>query len=234
MRASLVTLPLALLVACGGAATPAATPAGSREHHEHHPHQHHGGHHRFENAEAWAKVFDDPARDAWQRPDEVVALLALQPGMTVADLGAGTGYFEARLSAAVGPGGRVLALDVEADMVRYMKERATREALQNVEPRQVASDDPGLEPASVDRVLVVDTWHHVADRPAYAAKLAAALEPGGFVMIVDFTQESALGPPVAMRVRQEEVVADLQAGGLTAEVVAGETLPEQFVVIGKR
>src|SRR5262249_32059366 len=135
----------------------------------------HGGMvHDFSGAENWAKVFDDPARDAWQRPDEVVALLGLRPGMTVVDLGAGTGYFEPQLARAVGPSGRVLALDVEPDMVRYLRERAARAGLANVEARTVAPDDPGLGAGTVDRVLIVDTWHHLPDRAAYARKLTAA------------------------------------------------------------
>src|SRR6202030_732069 len=83
--------------------------------------------HRFENAEHWSKEFDDPSRDGWQQPDRVVAAMQIQAGMSVADVGAGTGYFEPYLSRAVGDGGRVLALDVEPDMVRHLTERAARE-----------------------------------------------------------------------------------------------------------
>src|SRR5262249_28911877 len=127
----------------------------------HDAHHHHGPLvHRFESAEAWAKDLDDPARDAWQKPAEVIAALRIEPGMTVVDLGAGTGYFLPHLSRAVGPQGKVIALDIEADMVRYMKERAGREGLPNVEARQVSPSDPALPPGSVDRVLIVDTWHH--------------------------------------------------------------------------
>src|SRR5689334_3737130 len=116
--------------------------------HDHHHNHDHDGHqplgHRFEHADDWTAQFDDPKRDAWQKPDEVVAALALQPGMTVADIGAGTGYFEARLSKAVGDSGKVIAVDLEADMVRYLGERATREKLANVEARQSTTDDPKL------------------------------------------------------------------------------------------
>src|SRR5690348_4715148 len=76
--------------------------------------------HRFEHAEAWSKEFDDPARDAWQKPDRVVAAMQIMFGMVVADVGAGTGYFEPHLSRAVGAAGKVLALDVEPDMVRHL------------------------------------------------------------------------------------------------------------------
>lgn len=197
-------------------------------------HRHQGpAHHRFEDAERWARVFDDPARDAWQRPSEVVALLGLRPGMTVVDLGAGTGYFLPHLSRAVGGEGRVLGVDIEPDMVRYMRERAERQRLTNVEARLARPDDPGLGAASVDRVLVVDTWHHVESRPAYTRRLARALRPGGQVMVVDFTLESRHGPPRAARLPAAAVAEELRAGGLEAEVVE-EGLPEQYVVIARR
>jgi ubiquinone/menaquinone biosynthesis C-methylase UbiE len=204
--------------------------------HGHHAPHEHGGHpvgHRFEHADEWAKTFDDPARDAWQKPDAVVAALALSPGMSVADVGAGTGYFEKRLSTAVGPNGMVFAVDIEPDMVRYLGERATRERTQNVEPRLGTPDDPSLAAASVDRILVVDVWHHIGDRAGYAKKLAAALKPGGSVLIVDFTLEAEKGPPKAHRLAAETIAADLAQGGLRASVIA-EDLPDQYIVKGER
>jgi predicted methyltransferase len=189
--------------------------------------------HRFEHAQDWAREFDDPSRDAWQKPALVVAAMGLAPGMTVADIGAGTGYFEPHLSRAVGPGGKVLALDIEPDMVRYLRERAARQGLANVEARQVAPADPGLAPASVDRILIVDTWHHIASRAAYAARLLAALKPGGQLTVVDFRREAERGPPPEHRIAPEEVVRELSAGGLVARV-ADVALPEQYVVVGTR
>jgi SAM-dependent methyltransferase len=149
--------------------------------------------------------------------------------MTVADLGAGTGYLEPYLSRAVGPQGHVLALDVEPSMVAYMRDRAAREGLANVEARQVAPDDPGLAAGSVDRIVIVDTWHHLPDRPSYSKKLAAALAPGGTVTIVDFTLVSKMGPPVAERVAADQAIDELGAAGLRGEIVP-EALPEQYVV----
>ncbi len=224
------------LVACGGG-RPASTPA-------HHPHEHEheghagastppGHHHRFEDAASWSKVFDDPARDAWQKPAVVVAALSLAPGMAVADVGAGTGYFEPHLSRAVGKDGTVLAVDIEPDMVRHLGERAQREGLGNVQPRLAKPDDPGLADGSVDRILVVDTWHHVDDRVAYARRLARALRPKGFVAIVDFTKTSPEGPPPAMRLAPEEVERELTAAGLRARTRAID-LPYQYLVVGER
>lgn len=189
--------------------------------------------HRFENAEGWAKLFDDPARDAWQKPSDVVAAMEITPGMTVADVGAGTGYFAPWLSRAVGDSGVVLALDAEADMVRYLNERVAREGLRNVRPALVAFDDPKLPREGVDRVLVVDTWHHVAQREAYAKKLAAGLKPGGKVIVVDFTREAKHGPPAHMRIAPEGVVRELESGGLVARI-ASTPLPDQFVVVATR
>jgi cyclopropane fatty-acyl-phospholipid synthase-like methyltransferase len=189
--------------------------------------------HRFENADHWAKIFDEPHRDDWQKPADVVGALALAPGMTVVDIGAGTGYFEKRLADAVGADGRVLALDVEPDMIRYLRERAAREGTPNVEARVVRTDDPELAPASVDRVLIVDTWHHVGGREAYAGKLATALRPGGMVAVVDFTMESPMGPPRHHRLRPEQIAHELEAGGLHASVSPVQ-LPNQYIVIGAK
>ncbi len=244
-----------LVVACQAGEPPrapaaaAGEPAAEPARHEHpsrdeHPpqgaapppadHQHHGPiGHRFEDAEQWAKRFDDPSRDAWQMPRHVVDLMELRPAMHVVDLGAGTGYFIPHLSSAVGAQGRVIALDVEPDMVRYLKARARREGLSNVEVRQVTSEEPGLEPSSVQRVLIVDTWHHLGARASYARKLAAALEPGGRVYVVDFTLETQRGPPRDHRVAPEQVVSELSAGGLNARVLP-ESLPDQYVVVGEK
>jgi cyclopropane fatty-acyl-phospholipid synthase-like methyltransferase len=133
----------------------------------------------------------------------------------------------------VGPSGKVIALDIEPDMVRFMKDRAAREGLANVAPRLVPLDDPQLPAGSVDRVLVVDTWHHIDGRPAYAAKLRAALAPGGAVFVVDFKLDASRGPPPAHRLSPEQVAAELAQGGLVSEIVPA-ALPEQYIVAGTR
>lgn len=206
--------------------------------HHHHggdSHDHHHSHpdvqHRFEDAERWAKVFDNPERDTWQRPDEVVAVMQIEPGMTVADVGAGTGYFLGPLAEAVGPDGRVLGLDIEESLIEHMRERIAKSGWENVEARVVASDDPQLDDASVDRVLIVNTWHHISDRIPYASRLAKGLRPGGRLYIVDFTIESERGPSKDHKLTPESVMEELTAAGLTAEL-AEETLPDQYIVVG--
>jgi cyclopropane fatty-acyl-phospholipid synthase-like methyltransferase len=136
-------------------------------------------HHSFGDAEKWAKQFDDPQRDAWQKPDEVLDALHLQRTDKVADIGAGTGYFSVRIAKRVRDG-KVFSVDIEPDMVRYLGERAHREHLSGLVP-VLAAAGPNL-PEPVDLVLVVDTYHHIENRTAYFAKLDT-LVPNGRVAI---------------------------------------------------
>lgn len=228
------------VIGCGAGAAQTPETAAMNAHAQHAGHAGHAGHgahggplvHRFEHAEHWTGAFDDPARDAWQRPKEVVAAMDIRPGMTVADIGAGTGYFEPHLSRAVGDKGTVLALDVEPDMVRYMGERMKKEQLANVKPALVEFADPKLAPGSVDRILIVDTWHHIDARVAYASKLRASLKPGGKVFVVDYSLASKHGPPAEHRLAPEHVQRELTEAGLTTEVIAA-SLPEQYIVVGR-
>lgn len=186
--------------------------------------------HRFDDAAKWAGVFDDPARDAWQQPDQVVTWLDLKPGHTVADLGAGTGYMNQRLSAAVGDQGRVLAIDIEPNLIAHMAARAETEGTANVQPTLAEPGNPGLTAASVDRVLVLDTYHHIESRRAYFGTLRGALRPGGRLVIVDFAdRETEHGPPVDVRLPADTVIAELSSAGWT--LVDQHALPEQYVLV---
>lgn len=211
---------LLVVVSCAGSTpSPDATP------HAMHGHQ---GPHRFQSAEEWAKAFDDPARNEWQKPDLVLAALALADDAVVADIGSGTGYFAMRLARAV-PKGKVFGVDVEPDMARYLRERAQREGLSNVISLLSPVDDPRL-PEPVDLVLVVNTVHHLEQRAAYFAKVKSSLKPGGRVVIVDFKLgDLPVGPPEAMRLAPATVTADLQAAGLVALSLDEATLPYQYI-----
>lgn len=227
---------LSVLVACSsGNDEPADDEETSGAEHtvEHHHHHGQGHHHDFSDVERFAAIFDAPDRHEWQKPAELVALMDLQPGDVVADVGAGTGYFLSHLSEAVDVTGRVHALDVEPAMVEHMEGRIAREGLDNVEARVIGTDDPGLGETSVDAVLIVDTWHHISNREAYAEKLRTALKPDGAVWIVDFTMDAPQGPPAEMRIPPEQTMAELTAAGLTPELV-DETLPYQYVVRATR
>lgn len=195
----------------------------------------HHRHHRFEDAEQWAAQFDSAERAAWQKPDAVIAALELRPDARVADLGAGTGYFAVRLARAV-PQGRVFAQDLEADMVRYLGERAAREQLGNLVAVQGEPDDPKL-PEAVDLAIMVDTYHHIADPTVFFARVRDRLRPGGRVVIVDFKKdapEDAPGPPAAMRIADDLVRAHLVKLGFVHVRTDRDLLPYQYLVIVQR
>lgn len=204
--------------------------ADQKQDHDHKHEREHG----FEHPERYAERWNDPARDDWQKPKEVIELMGVEPGMTVADLGTGTGYFLPHLSEAVGPEGKVWALDVSEKMLTYVRDK-TFQGLphQNVETKRVERDDPKLDAESVDSIVMVNTWHHVTNRTAYAEKLLAALKPGGTFVDVDYTKASGEGPPKKIKLDPEEVVEELEAAGFEA-TVADESLPKQYVVVGTK
>jgi predicted methyltransferase len=189
------------------------------------PHTHR---HSFGDAEKWAHVFDDPERDAWQKPHQVIQALALKPDAAVADIGAGTGYFAARLANML-PQGTVYAVDVEPAMVKYLGERAQREKLANLKPVAGAAGDPRL-PAKADLILLVDVYHHIEERERYFRKLAASLKPGGRIAVIDFRLDSPTGPPKAARVAPERVKAELGKAGYVLAAEHG-FLPRQYFLL---
>ena len=188
-------------------------------------------HRRFDDPTYWTQVFDDPARAAWQKPQELVAVLGLLPGQCVADLGAGTGYFSRLLSAAVGPTGTVLAVDPEPNLVAHLRERAEREGSANVVPVLASPDNPRLPAGVVDTVLIVDTYHHIDDRVAYFRRLRRALRPPGRIAIVDWQKRDLpVGPEMAHKLAREQVVREMEeAGYRLAEEPS--ILPYQYVLI---
>lgn len=188
-------------------------------------------HRRFDDPAAWAKVFDDPARDAWQRPEQVVAALGVRPGQHVADLGAGTGYFSRHLSRAVGPAGAVLAVDPEPNLVAWLRDRAEREGTANVVPVLGSRDTPRLPAGSIDLVLIVDTYHHVDRRVAYFRALRGALRPGGRVAVIDWQKRPLpVGPEMDHKVAREQVVAEMERADY-ALVEEPDILPYQYFLV---
>ncbi|HYC55626.1 MAG TPA: methyltransferase domain-containing protein [Candidatus Binatia bacterium] len=189
-------------------------------------------HRRFDDVEHWRKIFDDPARDRWQMPDRIVAALSLKPGMTVADVGAGTGYFLSRLSKAVGDGGTVLAVEVEPNLVEHMRDRAEAQELGNVVPVLGSSDNPRLPRAAVDVVLFVDAYHHVDERRAYLPILKRSLRPDGRVAIIEWKAGSQpVGPKEEdHKLARETVIAEMTGAGFTL-IPTEDFLPHQYLVI---
>ncbi len=195
-----------------------------------HGHKHHGGHHRFEDAQRWAKVFEAKSRDAWQKPDAVVAALGVAKDARIADIGAATGYFAMRFARAA-TAGKVFGIDIERSMVNYLGARAKREEVANVVAVLGATDDPKI-PEKVDLIFVCDTYHHIADRPAYFGKLRAALRPGGRIAIVDFRMgDIPVGPPERMRIPPAQVIKEFDAAGYKVVKRDEKLLPYQYLLV---
>lgn len=194
----------------------------------------HGERGRYGNPadlDAYIARLADPARDAWQKPDEVVGALGLRRGQVACDVGAGPGYFTIRLARAVGPSGRVYAVDVEPQILDALRERLAASGLRNVTPVLALADDALLPAGACDVALIVDTYHHFPDRPAYLRRLTAALRPGGRIVNVDFhKRETPVGPPLDHRLSRETFLEEAHAAGL-AVVAEPAILPYQYVVV---
>lgn len=187
---------------------------------------------RFSDVDRWSRVFEDPKRDAWQKPTEVISALKLRPGMKVADIGAATGYFPVRI-ARTHPDVAVYGVDVAPAMVEYLGARAKREGLENLHAVQGAASDPKL-PEPVDLILLVDTYHHVHDRTAYFTDVRQRyLRPDGRLAVVDFRMDATLGPSREHKLDPAVVVRELEAAGFRVSE-RHEFLPQQYFMVFSR
>jgi ubiquinone/menaquinone biosynthesis C-methylase UbiE len=198
---------------------------GARHHHDA------TTHHRFDDVAHWVEVFDDPERDRWQRPAELVKALGLEPGDRVADIGAGTGYFERHLSEAVGTSGTVFAVDLEPSLIEHLRQRAEQENTANVVPVLGSPDNPRLPVGMLDLILIVNTYHHIDDRLAYFGALRQTLAKGGRLAVVDyFKRETPVGPPPSRKLSKDFVTQELRAAGFTLSEDL-DLLPYQYVLV---
>ncbi len=213
----------ALLIAASACALPSILSAQDMHRHGHHP--------RFDDPKKWSSSFDDPARDAWQMPDRVVAALELRPTDIVADIGAGTGYLAVRLARHL-KGGTVLAVDVEPNMVKHMAERAKADGISNLRAVLGSETSPNL-PESVDVAVLVNAYHHISARTDYFKRLVSSLRPGGRVAIVDFRPDAPAGAPKHMRLSADQIRSEMTAAGY---VPAGshDFLPRQNFLVFRR
>jgi ubiquinone/menaquinone biosynthesis C-methylase UbiE len=204
---------------------------GERAGHAGHAHSTQDVHRLHHDPAAYIAVLEDPERDKWQRPDRVIRALGIGEGQSVADIGAGSGYFALRLARQVGPKGHVRAVDISQDMLAYLEARARKAGLENIQTILAKPDDPMLPPGSVDLVFICDTWHHIEDRPRYLATLRTALKPGARVAVVDFhDRELPVGPPRSMKLSRETVVSEFaNAGFRLAE--ERSFLPYQYFLV---
>jgi ubiquinone/menaquinone biosynthesis C-methylase UbiE len=181
--------------------------------------------------EGYISRMEEPSRAAWQKPDEVVRALGLRAGQVACDVGAGPGYFSLRLARAVGDAGHVYAADVEPRILTILRERLRDSGARNLTPVLSLPDDALLPAASCDLILIVDTYHHFPDGPAYLRRLARALKAGGRIANVDFhKRELPVGPPPEHKVARDTFLADAASAGLHL-VEEHAFLPYQYFVV---
>lgn len=177
--------------------------------------------------------FNDPARAQWQKPGEVIASLGLLEGKTVADIGAGTGYFALPLAKKAA---KVIAIDIDQHFLDYIEQRKQAAKIgANLETRLTAPDSPGLKPGEADVVLIVDTFHHIENRIEYLKKLKGGLGKAGLLVVIDFKkQEPPPGPPIHLRLAHEQVESELKSAGFALVSTDSDLLPYQYIIKAKR
>ncbi|MGD8816215.1 MAG: class I SAM-dependent methyltransferase [Acidobacteriota bacterium] len=165
-------------------------------------------------------VFEQEGREQWQMMPEIMAALALRPGMIVADVGAGTGYFTRELAVRVAPDGRVLAADIIPEFLAELETRAAAAGLDNLDTILGEAEDPRLPPDGVDLIFMGDAYHHISSPGPVLRGFHAALRPGGRVAIVDWErapnprfEEAGLDWREHLRASSPEVVAEITANG---------------------
>jgi SAM-dependent methyltransferase len=187
----------------------------------------------FEDVEKYIAFLERADRTVWQKPDNVIAALGLQGTETVMDLGAGSGYFAFRFAKAL-PRGKVIAADIEPEMIRHIHHKAMTESVRNLEAMIIQPTDPEV-PDGVDLVFVCDVLHHVADRPAWLAKITKAMRSGASLVLVEFKEgDLPEGPPESVKIPHDELVALVNKAGLVLTAEQADLLPYQtFLVFQK-
>ena len=174
---------------------------------------------------------DRPERDDQEQPDVVIKAMGLHGGEVVADLGAGSGYFSFRLATAVGKTGKVLAVDIQDEMLATLRQRAVAIGATNVEEIKASETDPHLPPGGVDLVLMVDVYHELDYPYEVMTKVSEALKPRGRVMFVEYRKEDPTVPIKEVhKMSVEQLSKEMKVVGL-ARVKTVETLPSQHIVI---
>lgn len=195
------------------------------------PRDAHQMHRLHSDPRAYIGALEDPARDSYQRPHEVLTALDLKPGEVIADIGAGSGYFTFRIAQHVGRAGKVYAVDVSPDMIRHINRRIRELKAENVVTILADPDDPLLAERSISRFFICNVWHHINDQTRYLSLMKKMLRPGGEIVMIDFHEkELPLGPPLDMKIAREDLIRQMETNGF--RMVREHTfLPYQYFLV---
>jgi len=191
----------------------------------------HQMHQLHSDPKSYIGALEDPKRDAYQKPQDVMGALGLRPGEVIADIGAGSGYFTFRLAHHVGHTGKIYAVDVSPNMILHINRRIRESKATNVVSILADPDDPLLPDASVNRFFFSNSWHHIENQTKYLSLMKKMLKPGGEIIIIDFhKKELPVGPPMEMKIAREDLIKQMESNGfrLTREHTF---LPYQYYLV---
>lgn len=162
---------------------------------------------------------DDPRRNEWQRPDQVIEYLLVKPGETVADIGAGTGFFSIRFAQKVGKAGLVYASDIDEPMVKAIEKRARKEGIGNIRALHARTDDPLIPRSAADVIFICDTYLFIDNRVQYLAHLKDSLRSNGRLAIISFNTSAEIpgAPPRQRMIPKDMVIKEALNAGYTLE-----------------
>jgi ubiquinone/menaquinone biosynthesis C-methylase UbiE len=192
---------------------------------------HQSMHQLHQDSKAYIGMLEDPKRDDYQKPREVLTALAIKPGEVIADIGAGSGYFTFRLAHHVGDRGKIYAVDVSPDMILHLNRRIRELKAMNVTSILADPDDPLLAEGSIDRFFFSDSWHHIENQTKYLSAIKKMLRPSGEIIMIDFhKKELPVGPPMQLKIAREDLIRQMGSNGfrLTKEHTF---LPYQYFLI---
>ena len=188
-------------------------------------------HQLHNDPKSYIGALEDPKRDTYQKPHEVLTALNIKPGEVIADIGAGSGYFTFRLAHFVGDKGKIYAVDVSPDMVRHVNRRIRETKTTNVVTVLADNDDPLLPDRSVNRFFICDVWHHVGNQTKYLSLMKKMLKPGGEVVMIDFyKKELPFGPPMQMKIAREDLIKQMETNGFRLSK-EHTFLPHQYFLV---
>ena len=176
---------------------------------------------------------DRPERESEEAPDKAIELLGLRPGMTVADVGAGTGYMTFRMAQRIGPTGKAYAEDLQPQMLEKLRAKAQREKVANIETVLGTVNDPKLPAGQIDLVLLVDVYHEFSEPQAMLDRIRESLKPDGRLVLLEYRKED---PKIPIRLEHKmsvaEVKTEVEAEGYKLDEVI-EKLPRQHIIVFK-
>ena len=182
---------------------------------------------------AGAGWLERPEREGEEAPSKAIDLLELKPGMVVADIGAGSGYYSSRIAKRVGPNGHVYATDIQPGMIEILENRIKSEGLGNMTTILGGADDPKLPAGAIDLAIMVDVYHELQQPQVFLQRLKAAFKPNGRLVLLEFRKEDPKIPILEVhKMSVAEVKQEMEAEGYEIDKVV-EGLPWQHLIVIK-